>query len=347
MKNFEQKISDLKKEFLEQLTKISSEEELENLRVSYLSRNGEIAKLMHIIKELSSEEKKIFGPQLNELKKTAELEFETKKQKLIQQKLQAQEIKKQNFDVTSYLPLQPKGTIHPITQIIEKLQNIFMSMGYAIVDGPEIEDDFHNFQALNIPKDHPARDMQDTFWLTLPERLVRTHTSTIQIRSMEKQKPPLAIFASGRCYRKEATDATHDFVFGQCEALFIDKNLSMSNLFATIETSLKAIFEKDELNIRVRPGYFPFVEPGVEVDMQCIFCTPSSTKCSVCKGSRWIEITGAGMVHPNVLKHCNVDPNIYSGFAFAFGTTRITMLKHGINDIRLFNSGKIDFLEQF
>jgi len=217
-------------------------------------------------------------------------------------------------------------------------------MGFERADGPEIETDYYNFEALNIPEDHPARDMHDTFWLTLPNMLLRTHTSTVQIRAMEQRDKPLAIFAPGRAYRNEETDASHDFMFTQLETLLIDKNVSMANLLATAKTFLQKIFNKQNLEIRVRPGYFPFVEPGVEIDAQCPFCTQG---CSVCKKTRWIELLGAGLVHPNVLKYGGVDTDIYSGFAFGLGIERLAMIKHGITDIRLFHQNKESFLKQF
>ena len=217
-------------------------------------------------------------------------------------------------------------------------------MGYKIAEGPELETEFYNFTALNIPEYHPARDIQDTFWLKIPGMLMRTQTSSVQIHEMAKKDLPIAILASGRCYRNEATDASHDFVFMQVEGLLIDKKISLANLLATLKTCLRAIFDKDDLEIRVRPGYFPFVEPGLEIDVLCPFC---KSGCSVCKKTKWIEIVGAGLVHPNVLKHGGLDPKEYTGFAFGFGLTRLVMLKYGINDIRLLNSGKLEFLQQF
>ena len=218
-------------------------------------------------------------------------------------------------------------------------------MGYDIADGPEVETDFYNFQALNIPADHPARDMHDTFWLTTPSLLLRTHTSPVQIRAMEHKPLPLAIFAPGRTFRNEATDASHLFMFTQGEGLVIDKNISIANLLATARAFLQAFFEKEDLHIRARPGYFPFVEPGIEIDASCPFC--SGKGCSPCKKTGWIELLGAGLVHPNVLKAGGIDPQEYSGFAFGFGIERLAMIKYGINDVRLFHSSKLPFLRQF
>ncbi len=330
--------------FVEALAQCTTEHALEEVRLRFLSRQGEIAALMALLKDLSAADKRAVGPLLNELKRGAEEAFNAKKQELLQARLQAEQAKRMSFDVTAYTPNRLTGHLHPYTNVIEQLENVFISMGFQIADGPELETEYYNFQALNIPESHPARDMQDTFWLTLPQRLMRTHVSALQIREMEKQRPPIALFATGRCFRNEATDASHDFIFMQAEGLVIDKNISMSNLFATLQTYFQAIFERKDLDIRIRPSYFPFVEPGVEVDVRCPFCTSG---CSVCKRTRWIEMGGAGLVHPNVLHYGGIDSTQYSGFAFGMGLTRLVMLKYGINDIRLLSGGKIDFLQQF
>ena len=338
------KIQQIQKQFSEALSKIKNEKELEGLRIKFLSRQGEIASLMHNLKELNAEQKKEVGPLLNALKNESEIAYQNKKEELENLKLKSAHDRLQNFDISAYTPNQLKGHLHPTTIILQKIENIFISMGYEIVDGPELEDDYYNFQALNIPADHPARDLQDTFWLNLPNKLMRTQTSPVQIRVMEKSKPPFAILSIGRAYRNEATDASHDFVFEQIEGLMVSKDISLANLLATYKMFLQEVFEDKNLNIRVRPGYFPFVEPGIEIDVECPFC---KSGCSVCKHTRWIEISGAGLVHPNVLKACGVDPKEYSGFAFGTGLTRIVMLKFGINDIRLLSSNKFDFLKQF
>ena len=248
------------------------------------------------------------------------------------------------FDVTAYAPNQLRGSLHPYTTTIAEIEDIFITMGFEIVDGPELETDFYNFEALNIPKDHPARDMHDTFWLPKPHHLLRTHTSSVQIRSLKSRKPPLAIVAPGRCFRHEATDASHDYLFLQCEGLIVSETISLANLFAVTKTFLQRLFKTEKLTIRQRPGYFPFVEPGVEIDMSCPFCTDG---CSTCKKTGWIEICGTGLVHPHVLTACGIDPERYTGCAFGFGLTRLVMLKYGIRDIRLLHEGRIEFLEQF
>jgi len=337
-------INSIETAFKQALANAQDAQTLEEVRLKFLSRQGEIAGLMAALKDLSPEDKRDVGPLLNKLKQQAEEAFTQKKDALEIMRIQAEDAQRTAFDVTAYTPKRLTGHLHPYTQVIEQLENVFISMGYQITDGPELEDDYHNFQALNIPDTHPARDMQDTFWLTLPGKLMRTHVSSVQIRTMEQQQPPLAILATGRCFRNEATDASHDFVFMQAEGLLIDKNISMGNLLATLEAFFQAIFERKDLKIRTRPGYFPFVEPGVEVDMECPFCQHG---CSVCKKTRWVEMGGAGLVHPNVLHYVGIDANQYTGFAFGMGLTRFVMLKYGINDIRLLNSGKLDFLRQF
>lgn len=239
-----------------------------------------------------------------------------------------------------------KGHLHPITQTVLRVSEIFSSLGFSVVNGPEIEDEYHNFDALNIPRDHPARDMQDTFWLKPDKlkKLLRTQTSDVQIRFMEKNKPPLAIIVPGKVFRNEATDATHDAQFHQCEGLVISEKITLANLKGTLELFLKKLFGESVI-IRLRPGYFPFVEPGVEVDMVCFKCQGKG--CSSCSQSGWIEILGAGMVHPKVLNTVGIDSKKYQGFAFGLGMDRITMLKHGVEDIRLFYSGDLRLVNQF
>ena len=337
-------ISQIQKELQTALDAAKTENSLEKIRVEFLGRNGKLATLMAELKNLPVEEKRVYGPALNELKQTAETIFAKRKQELLMQASHTASEEKKHFDVTAYKHSPLKGALHVYTKITQELEDIFISMGYEVVDGPEIETDYYNFEALNIPKDHPARDMHDTFWLNLPGMLMRTHTSNVQIRIAENQKPPLAIFSSGRVYRNEAIDASHNFMFSQTEGLLIDKNISMGNLLATAKTFLSAVLDKKDIDIRVRPGYFPFVEPGVEIDAACPFCTDG---CSICKKTGWIELLGAGLVHPNVLKYCNIDPEQYSGFAFGMGLERLAMIKYGIDDIRLFHSSKPHFLDQF
>lgn len=344
MPNLKQLITDVRVEFNEQISKIQKAHDLERVRVNFLGKQGKIAELLAGFRALSVEEKKESGPLLNALKTELTESIKDAKNKLIEQKAHSAQEKQKNFDVTAYQVGKPQGHLHPYTQITEEIENIFISMGYDVLDGPFVETDFYNFGALNIPEDHPARDMYDTFWLNKEHYLLRTHTSTLQVRTMEQQKPPIAAIVPGYTFRHDSVDATHDIMFMQCEGFLIDKNVTLAHLFATVKTFLKALFKVDDLDIRIRPGFFPFVEPGIEIDMRCPFCKAG---CSVCKKSTWIEIFPGGLIHPNVLRAGGYDPEEYSGFAFGFGLTRLAMLKYKINDIRLLLGGKMKFLEQF
>lgn len=345
MNIFKDQILATKQEFAQALTSAVNEDALERVRVAFLGRNGALSKLMESLKKLSLEEKRTFGPLLNDLKLFAENAYNERKKEILHEYMCQQARKQQHFDVTAYRQESRVGSLHIYTQITARVENVFTSMGYALADGPELETEYYNFDALNIPDAHPARDMFDTIWISdVPHMLLRTHTSPVQIRMMERQGAPLAVFVPGRTYRHEATDATHDFMFSQVEGLFVDKNVSLANLLATAKNFLSELFETKDLNIRVRPGFFPFVEPGLEIDFSCPFCT---TGCSVCKKSGFIEFMGAGLVHPHVLRSGGIDPEIYSGFAFGFGLERLAMVLYGINDIRLFHSNKLSFLRQF
>lgn len=344
MADINNQIDSIKKDLSKSLNAASSSTSIEQIRVKFLGKKGIITNLISQIKTFSIEEKKEFGPKFNKLKKNCEKLIKSTKETLLRKETKSKIVKKQNFDVTSYRPEKLKGHKHPYTKFIEEIENIFISMGFDISDGPEIETDFYNFSALNIPENHPARDMYDTFWLKQKEMLLRTHTSTTQIHTMKTKPLPISSFAIGRTYRHEAVDASHDVMFMQCEGMVIDKNITLSHLFAVAKTLLQKLFDKKDIEIRTRPGYFPFVEPGLEIDMRCPFC---KNGCSVCKKTTWIEVFPGGLIHPNVLKAGGIDPEKYSGFAFGFGLTRLAMLKYGITDIRHFYSGKIKFLEQF
>jgi len=322
----------------------SSLEMLEAARVEFLGRKGKVAELMPQLASLSLEDKRVVGPAMNELKARLESLFETKRQTLVDKALADKEELFKDFDVTAYRKRQTEGSLHPYTHVRTLVTNFFNSIGFQIADGPEVESEFYNFEALNIPAHHPARDMQDTFFLTAPSLVMRTHTSNVQIHTMQKYTPPIAIISMGRVYRHEATDASHDCMFQQLEGMFIDKNVSLAHVIATMKLFLQTFLEDKNLKLRVRPGYFPFVEPGIEIDASCPFCTNG---CSTCKHSRWIEMVGAGLIHPNVLKAGGVDPHAYRGFAFGFGLTRLVMLKYGISDIRLLHSSSVEFLKQF
>lgn len=243
--------------------------------------------------------------------------------------------------------------VHPITRVIDDINKIFFELGFTLIDGPELETEYYNFDALNVPKDHPARDMQDTFWIKPSEnnpgverRLLRTQTSAMQVHFMEKNKPPFRIICPGKTYRKEATDATHEMQFQQCEGLYVDKDVSLTTLKTVLNHFFDRFFEKD-VDIRFRPSYFPFVEPGVEIDISCFKCKGGEEGCPICKGSGWVEVMGAGMVHPRVLNIVGINSNEWRGFAFGVGVERLAMLKYGIDDIRLFNSGDLRLVNQF
>ena len=254
----------------------------------------------------------------------------------------------EHFDPTLPAPRVERGSLHPVTHVVRRLEEIFASMGYAVLDGPEVELDYYNFEALNIPKDHPAREMHDTFWCDREQRLLmRTHTSPVQIRALEKMKPPFRAIVPGRCFRNETTDASHEHTFHQMEGLVVGEGITVGHLIGTMKTFLREVFLR-ELEVRLRPGYFPFVEPGFELDVRCPFCQDG---CSVCKRSTWIELCPCGMVHPNVLRYglrqSGVDPERHTGFAFGLGLSRLVMLRYGIDDIRHLMGADVRFLEQF
>ena len=344
MLSFKQQIAAVQMEFKSKLAEVGKLKDLDTVRVVFLGKQGKVTSLFQNMKTLTVEKRKELGPILNNLKEEVESGIVHAKSALVEKVAQAAQLKKKNFDVTAYQTDVSKGHLHPYTQFTEEIESIFMSMGYDIMDGPFVESEWYNFTALNIPEDHPAKDMYDTLWLKEKGFLLRTQTSTVQIRAMEQKKPPIAIIAPGYTFRYEAVDASHDVMFQQCEGLLIDKNVTLAHLFATVQELLKVLFQNKKLDIRIRPGFFPFVEPGVEIDMRCPFC---KTGCSVCKKSTWIEVFPGGLVHPNVLKAGGIDPEKYSGVAFGFGLTRLAMLKYKIDDIRLFLSGKVKFLEQF
>ncbi|MBD3273086.1 phenylalanine--tRNA ligase subunit alpha [Candidatus Dependentiae bacterium] len=344
MADIKNQIDQIKNEIKNDLEKISSSKNIDQIKIKYLGKKGIVTKLMSNLKNFSTEEKRKFGPKLNQLKKEAEDQIKVIKEKLIKKETENKILKKQSFDVTLYKPQKIQGHKHPYSSFTEEIENIFISMGFYPSDGPEVESDFYNFTALNVPENHPARDMYDTFWLDKKNMLLRTHTSTIQIHAMKNKPLPIATFAIGKAYRHEAVDASHDIMFMQCEGMLIDKNITLSHLFAVAKTFLQKMFDKKDLDIRTRPGFFPFVEPGVEIDMRCPFC---KNGCSVCKKTTWIEVFPGGLIHPNVLRSGGIDPEKYSGFAFGFGLTRLAMLKYGINDIRHFYNGKLKFLKQF
>lgn len=323
--------------------------ELQASEVQILGKKGELTLIMHGLKDLTAEEKKEIGPLSNQTKTTITQALEKKRAGLEAKEIEAK-LKTDFFDITIPGTAYPTGHIHPLAQTQFEVENIFNNMGFAVMDGPEIESEYYNFEGLNIPGDHPARDMQDTFFLSDKNeekhgRLVlRTQTSPVQIRTMEKYGAPLRVIAPGRTFRNEATDASHEHTFHQVEGLMIDKHISLANLKGVMTEFLTRLFKK-EVKVRFRPGYFPFVEPGLELDFSCLLCGEKG--CSVCKHTGWMEFMGAGMVHPNVLKAGGIDSTKYQGWAFGFGLERLVIMRYGIEDIRLFNSGDLRFLQQF
>ena len=333
-------LANIKTQAMEQIA--SPNADLDALRIKYLGKKGELTAVLRGMGALSPEERPAVGQIANEVRATIEAALE---QKAAEQKEQAmeQQLKTEKMDVTMRGAAPAVGHKHPLTLVQRDLEDIFIGMGYAIAEGPEVEYDYYNFQALNIPENHPARDTQDTFYIT-DSILLRSQTSPVQARVMEVQKPPIRIISPGRVYRSDAMDSTHSPLFHQLEGLVVDKGITMADLRATLSTFAQAMFG-EQTKIRFRPHHFPFTEPSAEVDVSCFAC--GGKGCRLCKGEGWIEILGAGMVHPNVLRNCGIDPEIYSGFAFGLGVERIAMLKYHIDDIRLLYENDVRFLEQF
>ncbi|HMW09104.1 MAG: phenylalanine--tRNA ligase subunit alpha [Bacteroidia bacterium] len=319
---------------------IQSPADLENFRLKYLSKKGVLADLFALMKNIEPAERKNYGLQVNLLKQKTEAIFESFKEKF--ENVTAEEKK---IDIT--LPGEPmsEGALHPLSIIRNRIIEIFSAVGFTVSDGPEIEDDWHNFTALNFPEEHPARDMQDTFFIRKnPDLALRTHTSSVQVRMMEKHKPPLRTISPGRVYRNEAISARAHCFFHQVEGLYIDKDVSFADLKQTLLYFAKEMFGADT-EIRLRPSYFPFTEPSAEMDISCNFCKGEG--CNICKYTGWVEILGCGMIDPAVLDNCKIDSNVYSGFAFGMGIERITMLVYNINDLRIFSENDVRFLKQF
>ncbi|MFA6992693.1 MAG: phenylalanine--tRNA ligase subunit alpha [Candidatus Gracilibacteria bacterium] len=339
----------LKAEATEALKKATSLDELKNAEVEYMGRNGKLTEILRGLKNVPEGERPAAGKLCNETKMFLEAAFEEKKSQLENAEVE-KSLKKEFFDVTVPGSARELGHIHPLSQVQEEVERIFSQMGFSIMDGPEIESEFYNFEGLNIPADHPARDMQDTFFIKDKHdkdegrMVLRTHTSPVQVRTMLKYGAPLRIIVPGRVFRYEATDASHDSTFAQVEGLLIDKNISLGHLKGILAEFLSRLFGRTVL-VRFRPGYFPFVEPGLEVDFSCALC--GGKGCRVCKNSGWVEFMGAGMVHENVLKAGKIDPKEYQGWAFGFGLTRLVMMRYEIDDIRLLTNGDLRFIKQF
>ncbi|MCH4240238.1 MAG: phenylalanine--tRNA ligase subunit alpha [Oscillospiraceae bacterium] len=327
---------------LEELQSVSDQKLLDNLRIQYLGKKGSLTTILKQMKDLSAEERPAVGKLANEVRSNIEQAISKRTEELKKLELEHR-LRTEAIDVT--MPGKPKklGSRHPISSTLDDLEEIFLGMGFSIAEGPEVEYDYYNFEALNIPKDHPARDDQDTFYIN-DNILLRTQTSPVQVRTMQSQKPPIRIIAPGRVYRSDAVDATHSPLFHQVEGLVVDKGITFADLKGTLETFIKRLYGEDSV-VRFRPHHFPFTEPSAEVDVQCFNCHGKG--CRLCKGEGWIEILGCGMVHPKVLSNCGIDPEEYSGFAFGIGLERIAMRKYNIDDMRLCYENDVRFLEQF
>ena len=338
----DQSIQELEARSLERIAAAASEEELEAVRVDALGRKGPLAQAGKEMGKLPPAERASFGKLLNSARQNLEQALAARQPVLADAALQKR-LDAEWLDVTLPAPGPRRGHLHPITRIQRELEELFSSLGFAVLDGPEVEDEYHNFDALNIPADHPARDMQDTFWLD-GGNLLRTHTSPVQVRGMERLGPPLRMIAPGRVFRNESVDASHEHTFYQLEGMMIDRDVSVANLLYFMKTLLTAIFHRD-VTVRLRPGYFPFVEPGFELDIQCLIC--GGPGCPVCKQSGWVELLPCGLVNPKVLRMSGIDPEVWGGFAFGLGLTRLAMMRYGIDDIRHLQGGDLRFLEQF
>lgn len=343
------KILELKEKFVSELEKIDNLADIENIRVSYLGKKGSVTDLLKGMKELSNDERKVFGQKVNELKGLVNGKITEKTQELKEKEIQKEIELMPEFDL-SMPPVMDRGSYHPITLVQRECERIFKSMGFTVEDYSEIVTDYECFESLNIPKHHPARDMQDTYYLTNGQ-LLKSQTSAAQNAIYKKYRDalvndgvPIKAIFPGRCFRNEATDACHENTFFQMEGVMVDKNISISNLIYFMKTMLSEVFQKD-IKVRLRPGFFPFVEPGFELDISCLIC--GGEGCPSCKHSGWLELCPCGMIHPEVLKAGGIDPDEYTGFAFGLGLTRLVMMKYGIKDIRDLNSGSLKTLSQF
>lgn len=343
------KILSLKEKFVSELEKIDNLADIENIRVSYLGKKGSVTDLLKGMKELSNDERKAFGQKVNELKGLVNEKITEKTQELKEKEIQKEIELMPEFDLFMP-PVMDRGSYHPITLVQRECERIFKSMGFTVEDYSEIVTDYECFESLNIPKHHPARDMQDTYYLTNGQ-LLKSQTSAAQNAIYKKYRDalvndgvPIKAIFPGRCFRNEATDACHENTFFQMEGVMVDKNISISNLIYFMKTMLSEVFQKD-IKVRLRPGFFPFVEPGFELDISCLIC--GGEGCPSCKHSGWLELCPCGMIHPEVLKAGGIDPDEYTGFAFGLGLTRLVMMKYGIKDIRDLNSGSLKTLSQF
>ncbi|HEU64813.1 MAG: Phenylalanine--tRNA ligase alpha subunit [Candidatus Anoxychlamydiales bacterium] len=336
------KITEIREKFLRELKLAKTSRQIENLKISYLGKKGPLQALMQHLKDATKEERPLFGKQINDVKLEITSHLENTLKRLLLEE-ETKKLENEYIDVT--LPGRKHfwGRYHPVTLTMNKMIDVFVSMGFAVETGPDVDSDFYNFEGLNFAKDHPSRDMQDTFFIT-DDLLLRTHTSNVQVRTMERVKPPIRCIAPGKCFRNETISSRSHVFFHQVEMFYIDENVSFADLFATLNEFLSKLFKK-QIETRFRPSYFPFVEPGMECDIKCIIC--SGQGCRLCKDTGWLEVFGAGMIHPNVLKAGGIDPEKYSGYAAGLGVERLAMLIHQINDIRMFTENDMRFLKQF
>ncbi len=337
-----EKIDTISEQFKSDLSEVRNTSDLENIKVKYLGRKGPVQDLMKELRHATSEERPKFGKIINDLKTELESSINTFESLLIK-KEEEDTLLKEEIDVTLPGRRNFPGRKHVITQALDEIIDILAGMGFSVEYGPDIDSDYYNFEALNFAADHPARDMQDTFYISM-DHLLRTHTSNVQVRVMEKNQPPIRVIAPGKAYRNENISARSHVFFHQVEGFYIDKGVTFSDLISTLDEFIKKLFNKD-IKTRFRPSYFPFVEPGMEVDIWCLKC--GGDGCPICKNTGWLEVCGAGMIHPEVLKNGGIDPEEYTGYAWGMGVERLIMLKHGIDDIRRFTENDMRFLRQF
>ena len=334
-------LEDIKQKAVEEIKEVLEVSKLKDLKVKYLGKKGEITNILKKLNTVSAEERPIIGKIANDVRSEIE-NMILKQEESFNNKILEEKLKLEKIDVTASIGRNKPGKLHPVTTVRREIEDIFLGMGFNIAQGPEIEDVYYNFDALNVEESHPSRSLNDTFYIN-SHTVLRTQTSSVQIRIMKNKKPPIKLIAPGRVYRSDDVDATHSPMFHQMEGLVVDKNISMGDLKWTLQKFIKE-FYGDDVNIRFRPHYFPFTEPSAEVDMTCFACKGKG--CKVCKGEGYIEVLGAGIVHPNVLRNCGIDPDEYSGFAFGLGLDRLTMIKYNIDDLRLLYMNDIRFLAQ-
>ncbi len=336
-----EKIEQVNQEYLQKMDTIDSVEQLEQAKVEFLGKKGKITELLQGLRDVASENRREVGAKINELKQKAEQNFASMLEKIKERELEKQIANSEQYDIT--MPINKlEGSLHPITIVQKQVEEVFKSMGFIVEDGNEIETEYNNFEAVNVPKTHPARDMQDTFWLSNGE-VLKTQTSAGQNRILRTYGAPCKVIFPGRCFRNENVDASHENTFFQLEGIMVGENISIANLIYFMKQMLSNVFNQD-IKVRLRPGYFPFTEPSFELDASCMFCVGKG--CPTCKNGGWIELCPCGMIHPKVLKMGGIDTDKYQGFAFGLGLTRLAMMKYGINEIRYLNSGNIKLLKQ-